>query len=381
MSAVQPLGQDDVAAVGVALDDDRERAGRGRDRGVPGEGGDGHQALLGRAGAGVGGGSGGWGVWRAGEERGHGERPQVQHGVGPPRAPAGGGVGVGAAEGGERLPQGEVAGQPDVGVGQAAQPDERRRPRPDAGDGEQRAPGLLAVGAGVEGDRSAGEGRGQRVHGAAARAGQPDGGEVGVGQCLRAREGVGEGADRLGQGSARRGDHACGQRARAGHGHLLAEHRPDRQLRGVRRRRDAAAGCGGDERRERRVRAQDVVHGGRVGVEVEHPAAPGDGGTEVAELGQPQARGDARAALGSGGELHDGGAVRQVEDAGERRPVPLLEAGHRVRAEEQQHLGRLVRRARGQPEGEPAGRAAVAPRDRSAAARSASSRRPRGRCR
>ena len=104
-------------------------------------------------------------------------------------------------------------------------------------------------------------------------------------------------------------------------------------------------------------RAEDVVDGRRVGVEVEHPAAPGDGGTEVAELRQSQASGDARAAFGAGGELHDGRAVRQVEDPGERRPVPLLEAGHRMRAEEEQHLGGLVRRSCGQPEGEPAGRA------------------------
>ena len=205
-------------------------------------------------------GLGGWragvGRGRAGEEGGHGERPEVQDGVGPPRAPAGRGVGVGAVEGGERLPQGEVAGEPDVGVGQTAQPDERRRPRPDAGDGEQGPPGLLAVGARVEGDRPVGEGRRQRVHGAAAGAGEPDRGEVGVGEGRGPWEGVGERADRLGQGSAGGRDHPGGQRPGAGHRDLLAEHRPDRQLGGVRRRRDAAAGSGGDERRERRVRSR-----------------------------------------------------------------------------------------------------------------------------
>ena len=85
------------------------------------------------------------------------------------------------------LRSGEVAGQPDVGVGQAAQSDQRRRPGADAGDGEQRAAGLLAVGAGIEGDVAGGEGGGQRVHRPAAGAGQPDRGEVGLGERGGAR--------------------------------------------------------------------------------------------------------------------------------------------------------------------------------------------------
>src|SRR3712207_7415237 len=42
------------------------------------------------------------------------------------------------------------------------------------------------------------------------------------------------------------------------------------------------------------------------------------------------------AAVGGGGEVDDPGPVRQVEHAGERRPVPLLQAGDGVHAQEQQ---------------------------------------------
>ena len=82
-----------------------------------------------------------------------------------------------------------------LGVGEAAESDECRRPGPDARDGEQRAPGLLAVGTGVEGDRAVGQGGREGVHGASACAGQADGAQVGVGQRGRPWERVRERAD------------------------------------------------------------------------------------------------------------------------------------------------------------------------------------------
>ena len=110
--------------------------------------------------------------------------------------------------------------------------------------------------------------------------------EVGVGERVGAGEGVGEGADRFGQRRARSGQQPGGERAGAGDRHLLAEHRAHRQLVGVGGGRDPASGGAGDQRGERGIGAEDVVDGGRVGVEVEHPAAAGDGRAEVAQLGQ-----------------------------------------------------------------------------------------------
>ncbi len=314
----------------------------------------------------------GEGCGRAGEKRGHGARPEVDDGVGPPRAPAGGGVGVGAAELGERPADGEVAGQPDVGVGEAAHGDQRGGPRPDAGDGEQPAAGLVAVGARVEHQRVARQRLGERVDGATPGAGQPHRGEVGVDQRLGAGEGVGQRADRLGQRRPGGGQQPRGERAGAGHRHLLAEDRAHRRLRRVRRRRHPAAGRAGDQRRERGIGAQHLVDGGGIGVQVEHPAGAGHRGGEVAQRGQAQARDHGRAAVRRGLDLHDGRTVREVQDPGERRAVPLLEAGYRVGAEELQHLGGLVRRARRQPQGEPAGPG------RAAAGRSAQRRGGRG---
>jgi hypothetical protein len=279
----------------------------------------------------------------------------VEDGVGPPRPPAGRGVGVGAAERGQRPAQREVAGQPHVGVAQAAQAHEPRGPGADARDGEQRAAGLVAIGTGVEGDVPAGQCRGERGDGATAGAGEPDRNEVGLGQGGGAGKGVGEGADRFGQRSARGRDQSRGEGAGAGDRDLLAQDRPDGELVGVGGSGHAPSGRGGDQARQGRVGAEDVVHRGRIGVQVEHPAAAGDGGTEVAEVGQPQPRGDRGAAGAAGGEPDDGGTVRQVEHAGERRSVPLLQAGDGVRAEEQQHLVRRVRRAGRQAQGEPAG--------------------------
>ena len=149
---------------------------------------------------------------------------------------------------------------------------------------------------------------------------------------------MGERADRLREAGACGADHPCGEGARAGDRDLLAEHPADGELGGVGRGRHPASRRGGDQPGERGVRAQCVVDGCRVGVQVEHPPAAGDRRAEVAQVGQPEPSGDGRGAAGRGGEPDDRGAVRQVEDAGERRPVPLLEAGNGVRAEEEQDL-------------------------------------------
>jgi len=61
------------------------------------------------------------------------------------------------AQPGERVADAEVGGQEDVGVAECPQGDVVGRPRPDAGEGEQPAPDVVAVGAAVQGQGSAGK--------------------------------------------------------------------------------------------------------------------------------------------------------------------------------------------------------------------------------
>ena len=193
-------------------------------------------------------------------------------------------------------PQRQVAGQPDVGVGQAAQADERRRPRADAGDGEQRR-GRPPRG------RRRGRARRRRrrarsasaVHGAPAGAGQPDRGR---GRRRRAPSGRGKAWVSVPTGSG-------SGRARGGSSRAVSVRAPATDTcwpRTARTASSAASGEAGTRRPgapatsggQRRVGAEHVVDGGGVGVEVEHPPAAGDRRPEVAQLGQPQPGGDRR---------------------------------------------------------------------------------------
>ena len=108
----------------------------------------------------------------------------MEDGVGPPRAPAGCGIGVRAADGGQAAAQREVAREPDIRVAQSAHRHQGRRPRADAPNGAQRPLGVGAVGAGVQGYRSVGDRPGQGGDAARPGAGEPDSGEVGVRERL-----------------------------------------------------------------------------------------------------------------------------------------------------------------------------------------------------
>ena len=88
---------------------------------------------------------------------GGGQRPQVRHGVAPPRAPGlgrGDEVGrvVGQAEGTRRPADAEVGRHERVGVAQRAHGHVLGRPGPDAGQGHERAAAARGVGARVDDD-------------------------------------------------------------------------------------------------------------------------------------------------------------------------------------------------------------------------------------
>ena len=86
------------------------------------------------------------------------------------------------------------------------------------------------------------------------------------------------------------GEHeATGQRAGAGHRHLLAEDRPHRQLEAVGGAGHPPAGLPWrTSGREQRVGAELLGDGDRVGVEVEQAPAAGDRGGQVAQVVEPQ---------------------------------------------------------------------------------------------
>lgn len=109
---------------------------------------------------------------------------------------------------------------------------------------------------------------------------------VETGQRLGGREEVGQTAFRVLHRNPVGTDQPGRVGAGGGCGDLLAEHRAYGELRRVDRARHPAAGAGVDQRGEQRIRAQLVVHGDRVGVQVEESAAAADGLGEVAGVGQ-----------------------------------------------------------------------------------------------
>ena len=169
----------------------------------------------------------------------------------------------------------------------------------DAGDLEQAAPRLVAVGAGVELETAVGERARELADGArpGGRHGQQR--RVGLGERLGRRKEVRERAGRLRQRRAERGDQPRRGGARGGHRHLLAKHRAHGDLAAVGGARDALARPCRHVRRQQRVGAQRGVDRQRVGVEVEQRAAAAHGGGQVAQVGEPQHGGDVGAALAS----------------------------------------------------------------------------------
>ncbi len=173
-------------------------------------------------------------------------------------------------------------------------------------------------------DRAVGEGGDQRGQGGAAAARHGELLRIEPGELAGAREEVGEAAGRVLDGRAVRGGEAGRVGAGGGGGDLLAENGPDGELGGVDGTRHAPARRLGDERREDGVGGEPLVHGDRVGVEVEQAAAAADGEGEVAQVGEGQPAADVVGGRGEGGDAR---TVRQVEGAAVGAVAPLLDAG------------------------------------------------------
>ena len=186
----------------------------------------------------------------------------------------------------------------------------------------------VAVGGVVEVDVAVDHGASQADDAAPAGAGHRQRLGVEPGQHVGRGEVVGEPAVRPGERLPVRRHQPAGDGAGAGHRDLLADHGAHRHLGAVDGAGDPDAGQRGDERAEQRVGAEELVDGGRVGVEVEQPAYPRDGRYDVARVLEAQGREDV--VLGTGVEVDGGLAVREEQGAAERRAVVRLDAGQQL---------------------------------------------------
>ena len=109
----------------------------------------------------------------------------------------------------------------------------------------------------------------------------------------------------------------------AGHGAMLAEHRPYGKLRTIHAARNAPPRRTPHERPEKRVIAENFVHGDRVRVEVEEPATPLHGGAEIPKILQPEYTPNVIPTIG---QRHHARAMRQAQ-----RP-PIRAARKRLHA-------------------------------------------------
>jgi hypothetical protein len=102
------------------------------------------------------------------------------------------------------------------------------------------------------------------------------------------------------------GDQPAGKGPGSGYGDLLAEYRAHGELRSVDAPGYAQPRRATNERREKWVRNEDFRDGNRVGVEVQEPAAALHGGSEIAQLLQPE---NATDVVPTVGERHYSGAI------------------------------------------------------------------------
>ena len=91
-------------------------------------------------------------------------------------------------------------------------------------------------------------------------------------------------------------------------------------MRGTRR-----PGPFGDQGREHRIRTQLLVDRDRIGVQIEHPAAPADGDGQVTQVGEGEA---ARDVVGFRGEGGDAMSVREAQGPAVGTVAPFLHAGY-----------------------------------------------------
>ena len=249
-----------------------------------------------------------------------------------------------------------VAGQLGVGIAEGPHGHVRRRPRPDAGQGQQVAGGLGPVRAPVEHQVPGGHRRGHRVQGPGAPGRQPDGGQrrrVGGGQVLGRGEVPLDAIDRVGERSAEALGQPPGQRPGPGHRDLLAEHGPHGQLTPVDGAGRPQPGSGRHQVGQGRVGPQVAVDGDGIGVEVEQVPAPRHGRTEVAQV--LEAEPGVHDAV-PGDEPHHARAVGQVEGTRQRGVAGELDAGHGPAGQEAEQVVGGQGAAVGQAEVEPARR-------------------------
>lgn len=172
-------------------------------------------------------------------------------------------------------------------------------PAVQAGQGEQRGRGVVAVGARVEAYHTVGEGGGERAQGAF-RFGLREDGGLG--------EEVGE--------AAARGVERLAVPAHEPLGLRRARQCPHRQFVGIGGSRGPQPRPGGDQWREPFVAAEPLVDGVRIGVEVEEPPQPPHAGGQVARVGEMQPGVQPAARMGTGRGLRRAGALVDGDDAG-----------------------------------------------------------------
>src|SRR3954452_7768464 len=198
---------------------------------------------------------------------GHEGVPEMHERVGAPRPPP---LAVGddlvrlVAQVGDGAADSYVGGQEHVGVTEGAHGDVVRRPRTDAGEGEQRGAYFSAVPAPVECDVTVGQGSGQPGQGAATAARHGQLLRIDLGQRRGGGEEVGEPGDVGLDGGAVSGDQPAGDGAGTGDADLLADHRADRCLVAVDLPWHPQSARATDQRPDHGVAEELVVDGHRV---------------------------------------------------------------------------------------------------------------------
>ena len=282
--------------------------------------------------------------------------PQVLDGVGPPGSPSFGVFDQRTAGRQTELPgqdhDAEIGWQEGVRVAEGAHGDGLDRPRTYAGQGLQVGPGPLPVGPGVEVDLTIGKRAGQTGERPAAGLGQGEGARVDLRDGRSCREQVGETACRVVDLLAERRREPTGVGTGGRGADLLAKDGPQGELVFVHGPGHPSARRLGDQRSEHLVLAELGVDGNRVGVEIEQPAAAGDGHRQVPQVGQGE---PAQHVLRCGGEGHDSAAVWEPQGAPVGTVPPFLHPRHRCCGQVPEQVVGPQRCAERQPQGDRAG--------------------------
>ncbi|MNV27995.1 hypothetical protein D3C71_1191670 [compost metagenome] len=136
--------------------------------------------------------------------------------------------------------------------------------------------------------------------------------------------------------SPRQGGRRC-------HADLLAEHRACGHFKAVPAAGNAQAGALGDAACEQGFVFEAGMHGGQIGIQIEHPAHARDDGGNGARIGGAQLQAQFRA-LGIGGDADQAGAA-----IGDDHPLVAVfgdafDARQRPLAQERQHRAEIQRR-------------------------------------